>query len=206
MSPIEEAMRRSIYSFLEKTIPPSNACKAHDVTDALLAASRQYERYAARASEWKAYSKRQAKLKSAAGMAKDLVERLINIDIVSRDELEIALGADKLAAVIGSLSILHREFLKLSGAIQKTGKPKDIAEEKWIHRVADIYESAFDRRASVWGSGTGPTNQRGLFFQLLKACQPTSFVRYGSLNPRQVTRVLGLRRGRLSSRRSVRSS
>jgi hypothetical protein len=69
-------------------------------------------------------------------------------------------------------------------------KLRDLAEERWIMEMADIYENAFCREATLSGSGSDP---RGKFYQFLKFGLPPSFARYGKLHIRHVKRALAKR-------------
>jgi len=68
---------------------------------------------------------------------------------------------------------------------QDSGRPRDLAEERWILEVADIYENAFSQPARAnWAK----------FRRLLELSRPPAFPLYGKLNPRQIGRTLKLRR------------
>jgi hypothetical protein len=96
----------------------------------------------------------------------------------------------QIETLIGSLCLLNKQTTTLAKEIQKIGRPRDLAEERWIVELADIYENAFGQPARVWGSSTASKKQRGRFFRLLELSRPTLFFRYGKLNPRQIERTL----------------
>jgi hypothetical protein len=93
-------------------------------------------------------------------------------------------------ALIGSLVFLENETAKLVKHVQKNGRPRDLAEERWILELADIYENFFLKPARVWGSSAEPVKRRGKFYDLLNVSRPLSFPRHGKLSLRQIDRTL----------------
>jgi hypothetical protein len=162
------------------------------LTDAVTKAGERYDRYTARRSEWLNYTARRNRLTRIAKLASDLATELRELDILSRDTLSSRADPTKIEALVGSLVFLHRETTELSKAVQQNGKPRDLAEERWILELTDIYENAFSKPASVWGSasGDGKSKRRGTFYRLLEISRPASFPRYGKLSVRQIDRIL----------------
>lgn len=117
-------------------------------------------------------------------------------DILSRDDLANRVDPKEIEGLVGSLGLLIKETADLAKEAQGNGRPRDLAEERWILELADIYENAFSRPAGVSGSGAAPTEQRGKFYRLLELSRPISFPRHGKLNPRQIKRMLKLRKKR----------
>jgi hypothetical protein len=72
-------------------------------------------------------------------MAQWLASELCELDILSRDDLQNRLGTKELKALIGSLRILFTQTADMAQGVQKIGKPRNIAEERWILELADIY-------------------------------------------------------------------
>ena len=118
------------------------------------------------------------------------VQKLIgDLDVISRDDLEERLGREKLEAIEGYMGRLRDHATNRKEAVQRLGSPRELAEERWTQEVAEIYENAFGKKASVSGSSTKKTS-RGPFYKLLEVSLPSSFLRHGKLSPRQVNRVL----------------
>jgi hypothetical protein len=183
-----------VRGFLERQLPRGKIGQAEYLTDALREAGERYDRYIARKKEWWSYAHRRNRLNRITYSAKELVSELCELDVLTRDELAVRLGTKQIEALVGSLAHLSTEATDLSREVQENGKPRDLAEERWILELADIYENAFDRPARVWGSGAGPIERRGQFYRLLELCRPSSFFRYGKLSPRQIDRTLKHRR------------
>ena len=75
---------------------------------------------------------------------------------------------------------------RLEGLVQEYGRGIELAEERWILEVANIYENAFNE---AWDKGRSRANNRSRFYKLLEISRPESFPSHGKLNPRQVKRV-----------------
>jgi hypothetical protein len=175
----------SLDEFLARTLPPGQTKHAQCFTAALKDARARYDRYVARKKEWWSYTARKARLHNITWHARQLASRLSELDIVSRDDIARRTDPKEIETLLGSLSLLGREMMELVNDTQKNGKPRDLAEERWIVEVADIYEKAFRDPASA---------NRQIFCRLLELSRPSSFPRYGKLNPRQIKRTLERRR------------
>lgn len=175
--------------FLARKLPPDKALRAPDVANALREAGARYDRYAARKKEWLNYRTRKRRLKRLSELAAELASELGDLDILSRDDLATRLGPKQIETLIGSLHLLYKETTDLTKEVQQDGRPRDLAEERLVIEIADIYENAFGQPARVWGSDSGATKQHGTFFRLLEL-SPTSFLRYGKLSLRQINRTL----------------
>jgi hypothetical protein len=176
-----------IHEFLVRELPPGKTEQAQYLTDALLKAGARYDRYAARRKEWLDYAARGGRLKKITNSINELEACLSELDFLSREELESRVDPKEIETLIGSLRFLSKETTHLGKEIQENGRPRDLAAERWIMEVADIYENAFSEPLRVWASDTGPVSR---FYYLLKLSRPTSFARYSKLNLRQVDRVL----------------
>ncbi len=110
------------------------------------------------------------------------------------DDLASRIDPKQIEALIGSLLFLSKETAELAKQVQKDGRSRDLAEERWILELADIYENFFSKPAVVWGSGAESLKRRGKFYDLLSASRPLSFPRHGKLSLRQVDRVLRRRK------------
>lgn len=178
-----------LLEFLVRKLPPDKAQRASDVANALREAGARYDRYAATKKEWLNYNTRRGRLKRLAALATQLASTLGDLDILSRDDLSTRLGPKQIEALIGSLHFLAKETTDLTKEVQADGRPRDVAEERLVTEIADIYENSFGQRARVWGSDSSATRQHGTFYRLLEL-SPTSFLRYGKLSLRQVNRTL----------------
>ena len=188
-SPAEEG-GEDLREFLVRKLPPGKTKQAPDFTNAILEAGARYDRYTARKNDWLNYNNRSWRLNKISKLAEELASRLCELDILSRDDLTSRLDPEQIETLIGSLRRLNKETTNLAEDAQQDGRPRDLAEERWIRELADIYENAFGQPARVWGSGTGSAKQRGRFYRLLELGRPTSFFRYGKLSLRQVERIL----------------
>jgi hypothetical protein len=119
-----------------------------------------------------------------------LAVKLCSLDILTRDELGTRFDPPRVETLLGSLLSLGEAAAGLANEIQKNGRPRDIAEERWILELADIYENAFGTPATVWGSGDEPIRRRGMFYRFLELNRPQSFPRHGKLSVRQIDRIL----------------
>jgi len=104
---------------------------------------------------------------------------------------------------VGSLRVLVVQTAEMAQEVQGTGKPKDIAEERWILELADIYENFFCRAATVSGAGEEPTNRRGKFYRLLRLSRPLLFPRHGKLSLKHIKQVLAQRKRQTLRRRGI---
>jgi len=179
----------NILEFLLRELPPQNNRHASYLADALREAGERYDRYLASRDEWFDYAARRKKLERIATSTEAVVSGLVGLDILSHDDLTSRVDPKKLDELVGSLARLAKETTSLLDEVQSNGRPRDLAEERWILELADIYENAFRQPAVVWGSG-GPIKGRSSFYRMLELSHPRPFRRNGKLHPRQVDRLL----------------
>jgi hypothetical protein len=153
-------------------------------------AGKRYDRYIANRDEWFDYAARRRKLERITASIEAVATGLSELDILSRDDLASRVDSKKIDELVGSLGPLAKETRSLFEQAQSTGRPRDLAEERWILELAEIYENAFNQPAIVWGSGDGPIKERSSFYHFLELSRPSSFPRYGKLHMRQVDRLL----------------
>jgi hypothetical protein len=186
----------AIRAFLERELPPAKSPEASYLAEALVAAGARYDRYAENKQNWLKFAPRRRRLENTAKLAIELASTLYDLDILSRDDLASRFGLKEIEALLGSLLLLKKEAADLAKQVQKSGRPRDLAEERWILELADIYEIAFAAKPRIWGSGSETTKRRGKFYDLLMVSRPLSFPQHGKLSPRQVHRTLEQRRTR----------
>jgi hypothetical protein len=179
-----------VYEFLVSELPPGMRKEARYFANALREANARYDRYAPIKNEWFQYKARRKRLEGITEFAKGLASRLCELDILSREDLENRVNPKEFNALIGSLYLVGKVTTDLAKDVQKIGKPRDLAEERWILELADIYENAFAEPAKVSGSGADPTKRHGKFYRLLETNRPTKFPRHGKLTLRQIDRTL----------------
>jgi hypothetical protein len=156
---------------------------------AIAEAGARYDRYVANKPGWVSYKARRNRLRETAQLANKLGAYLCELDVLSRDDLAARVDIKSIETLIGSLRILQTVTAEMSTEIQDSGKPRDLAEERWILQLAKIYENAFAERAAVSGSGAEP-RRHGRFYRMLELSRPSSFPEYGKLTLRQVARTL----------------
>jgi hypothetical protein len=176
-----------IHDFLVRKLPPGKTKQALYLTNVLIKAGARYDRYAATRNEWLDYAARRDRLNRITDLINELKSGLCELDILSRDDLASRVDQKEIETRVGSLSILSKETTELVEEAQENGRPRDLAEERWILELADIYENAFCQSA-----GDSPTT----FCRFLELSRPTSFPRHGKLNHRQIERALKRRRKR----------
>lgn len=185
-----------IRAFLERELPPGKIKHASYLMDALLKAGARYDRYTANRKHWLDYAGRRRRLERVRKSAVELASSISELDILSRDDLANRVDPKEIEALVGSLFFLSKETADLVKQVQKSGRPRDLAEERWILQLADIYENFFCKPARVWGSGAEPMKRRGRFYDLLNVSRPKSFPQHGKLSVRQIDRALRQRRNR----------
>ena len=174
----DEAVRE----LLARTLPPAVVLF---FTTALEDAAARYDRYSANRHEWSNYADRRKRLTKITDLASALASNLSELDILTRDELARRTDPKEIKALIGSLNLLDEQVSDLIKHAQSNGRSRDLAEQRWIEEVADIYENAFGRPVS--------TNWMA-FYRLLQLTRPSSLPRYGKLDLRQIKRALLRRR------------
>ncbi len=174
----------NLHEFLVRELPPGKTKQAPYLAQALREAGARYDRYSARRSEWLNYAARRSRLKTITSLLEELESCLCDLDIFSRDELTCRVDPKMIEAFVGSVRLLRKETTDLAKKTQENGRPRELAEERWILELADIYENAFGRPARVWGSGAGPTKRRGTFYHLLEFSRPETFSQHGKLSVR----------------------
>jgi hypothetical protein len=188
--------REDIRDFLERELPPGKIKQAPYIMDAILKAGARYDRYRANRKDWLDYARRRHRLERVSKAAVELAISLSELDILSRDDLASRVDPKEIEALIGSLFFLSKETDDLVKHVQKNGRRRDLAEERWVLELADIYENFFSKPARVWGSGAEPVKRRGKFYDLLSISRPLSFPRHGKLSLRQIDRTLRHKRER----------
>jgi hypothetical protein len=184
-----------LYEYLVGELPPVVTSEARYFATALTEAGARYDRYVACKHEWLHYGPRKSRLKGIAKSANELVTDLHELDILSREELGNQFMPKEIEALIGSLGLLGKVATDLAQDVQEIGKPRDLAEERWILELADIYENAFGEPAKVLGSGSDKTTKRrGKFYRMLELSRPTRFPGHGKLTVRQIDRTLKRRK------------
>ena len=173
----------SLHEFLARKLPPRKTKQASYFTNALKDAGARYDRLKARWKEWHEYTPRKNRLKGIAELARELASNLCKLDILSRDDLESRVDPNKLEVLIGSLGHLQEKVTNLVEEFQRDGRPRELAEERWILEVANIYENAFGASAD-WSR----------FRRFLELSRPSSFAQYGKLSPGQIKRTLERRK------------
>ena len=187
--PRAETVDENLQEYLMRELPSRKPDQVRYFNDALLTAAMRYDRYIARKSEWWKYGVRKNCIHTIANSMFDLLLNLSQLDIISRDDLESRVDPNELEKLVGSLLRFSQETTYLAKQVQVNGKPRNLAEERWILEIADIYESAFGRRAGVW-SDPSTGKLQGNFYRLLQLSRPKSFRAFDKLNLRQINRVL----------------
>jgi hypothetical protein len=126
---------------------------------------------------------------------KDAGERydLCSLDILTRDDLASRIGPERIDCLVGLLDLLKQRADALERKLQKRGKPRDLASERWILEMADIFENAFSKRPTVSGSGEDSARRRGRFYRLLVLGRPLRYARHGRLTLKHIQKLLKLR-------------
>lgn len=186
--------REAIREYLARKLPPGKADQIDYLTGAVLKIGAVYDRYATEENRraWLDYAARRKRFERIAQSIQALLTDLYGLDILSRDDLSSQIDPCAVDTLMGSLLILSKETTLLAKETQKSGRPRDLAEERWILALADIYENAFSKPARVWRSSDD--RQMSDFYRLLELCRPETFPRHGKLSRRQVDRVLSLRK------------
>jgi hypothetical protein len=182
-----------VHEFLVRELPPENVRRASYFANAAWEAGERYVRYSERKDEWSSYATRRDKLKKIVMLTEELASGLSDLDTLSRDDLARRVGSKEIDGLIGSLRRLGKETTVLVRQFQPEGRGRDLAEERWILEIANIYENAFHQPASVWGKKIGPIKGRS-FYRFLELNRSPSRKWNGKLHPRQVDRVLKRRR------------
>jgi hypothetical protein len=183
--------RENLIEFLQRVLPPEKVTEASNIADGVREAGARYDRYA---EQREPYRKRADRLRKIEEGANDLGAALIGLDAMSRDFIANRIGPRAIEEYIGSFVTLTFAAKRLRMEIQERGKPRDVARERWIRDMADIFENAFDETASMSGSGGSPIEQRGKFYRLLDLSRPSRLAQYGNLSPKYVKHVLAARK------------
>jgi hypothetical protein len=165
--------RENIRAFLARKLPPGKTKQADYLTDALLKAGARYDRYAAEKNrnKWLDYTARWKRLEKITRSIQALATDISELDILTRDDLWSRVDPIAVEALIGSLLIVGKATNDLAKETQKNGRPRDLAEERWILELADIYENAFSEHARVWRTDDGLMSD---FYALLELSPPRS--------------------------------
>jgi hypothetical protein len=183
----------TIQDFLTSELPPAKRSQAAYLVEALRKAGERYDRYAATRNRerWENYSVRVQQLSSISKGSMDLAKTICDLDILTRDDLETLIETKNVETLVGSLMLLSKAANELVNEVQRSGRPRDLAEERWVLELADIYENAFGEPPSVWKSESGRASK---FYRFLELCRPETYPRFGKLSRRHVSRILKRRK------------
>jgi hypothetical protein len=178
--------REAVREFLAEKLPAGQTKQADYLADVLLRAGARYDRYAAKDNriKWKNYAARRNRLEKISKSIQTVIQEMAELDLLSHDDLSTLVDPIKLELLMGSLLIVGKATGDLAAQIQKSGPPKDLAEERWILELADIYENAFSESS----------RRMSYFYQLLELSRPETLPRYGKLSRKQIDRVLSQRK------------
>jgi len=78
--------------------------------------------------------------------------------LLSPPSIWAVIRPERLEAIVGLLRLLskqakepkRRELLKLERGVLSDGRPRDLAEERWVKETADIFENAFKGWRGFW--------------------------------------------------------
>jgi hypothetical protein len=180
---------RDFDEFLKRELPPAMLEHASYIADAVQRAGERYDRFVER-DEWRDFTARSKRLKNISASMEDLASGLCDLDILSLADLECRVDPKEIATLVGSLRLFKKQIDILVQGIQKKGRPRDLAEERWIIELADIFENTFPRRPTISGSGYTPIDKRGMFYKFLELNRPGSYPQRNKLHPSQIVRVL----------------
>jgi hypothetical protein len=96
------------------------------------------------------------KLKKITTFVDGVAAGLRELDVLSREDLASRMGSTEIDELVDSLHRLSKEAAVLMGQAQTFGRQRNLAEERWILALADIYENALGQPATVWGAGDCP--------------------------------------------------
>jgi hypothetical protein len=183
----------TVIDFLARELPPARRDDAECFAKAIKEAGERYDRYDEARPQWEKYSRRRASLLRLERLVADLANTLCSLDILTRDDLESRIGSEKIDTLVGLLYLLYKHADELKKNVQVRGKPTDLASERWILEVGDIFENAFSRPPTVSGSGQDSIGRRGKFYRLLELGRPSRFARHGRLSLKHIQTLLKLR-------------
>ncbi len=115
-----------------RELPPRTTKEASYFDNALSEAGARYDRYTKRRKDWIRYAPRRSRLQRVAELANELASVLYQLDILSFDDLAVRIDPKKIETLVGSLLFLSKESQDLATEVQDKGKPRELAEERWI--------------------------------------------------------------------------
>ena len=124
--------KKNIDEFLQRELPPGATQDAPYIGEALHKAAERYDRYFAAKADWRKYPVRRKKLAKLVTLLEDLASGICDLDILSRDDLENRVERKKVEELVGSLHFFSKQLNVLVEGIQKNGRSRDLAEERWI--------------------------------------------------------------------------
>ena len=176
-----------IQEFLMRALPPGNTKHVEYLTNAILKAGARYDRLTEKQDEWFQYAPRKKRLKKLEKLFDELGCVLSEVDILSRDELASRAHPMEIETLVGSLSRFSMATKEMINEMQSDGRPRDLAEERWILRLGDMYENFFCQLID---------DDRAKFFRFLMTSRPTLFIQNGKLDRRRIERALEDRKKR----------
>jgi hypothetical protein len=180
-------VRDSLEKFISKRIKSKSSDDAALAMDAIEGAARRYASFYANHAQLREYSERRRHLEEVAHVSDHLASIIEKMDFLSIDLIRRARDSWNPAVMASELRFLAAASQAIEEKIQKTGRPREVAEEIWIKSIAEIYNNFFNDLGRKL-----PTED---FLHFLKLCRPLQFRGktgkvYGSLAVKQVERAL----------------
>src|SRR5258708_7003087 len=132
--------RESVVEFLQRALPPQKASEVTNIVDGIGETRARYDRYA---EQTEPYRVRTARLRKIEEGSSNVFGALLGLDVMSRDDIASRIGPRTIEEYVGLLLTLTLEAKRLGKEIQERGRPRDVARERWIREMADIFENAF---------------------------------------------------------------
>ncbi len=189
---------QSLRTFLEHRLSVDSPSDIQTLIGTLKAAGERYIRYFSDLQRPKGHKNRRHNLREIADQAVELRRAIASIDSIFRDDFESRFGPEKLERLLGHLHDFEKYADDALRGAQPVGRPRDLAQERWVLELAEIYETNTRKAARILGPGSEKDmKKQGPFYEFLNLSRPEKFVRDTFLDSRQIRRILARRQKEL---------
>src|SRR5260370_31868852 len=128
--------------YLEKHLPNNAPSDVEAFVEAVRAEARRYVLNVETLGQPKSNRpSRRQNLQKAFDEARALRGSLSRLDSIFVEDLDQEMGRNSVQQLIGHLARFSERTADLLARMSKTGRPPNVAQERWVYALADLYES-----------------------------------------------------------------
>jgi len=188
---------RELLAFLERKLRPDAPSDAQALLKAVWREAERYSDHARNSRRLKGQRNLRHDLSKIANQAPNLRQRIGGVSSILREDFTRHFtDPEKLPKLLGHLQDFETFAADTLGETQTTGRPRNLARERWVTELWDLYETNISTAARTTRKGAKTLED---FYEFLRLSCPIKSVpeRNKFLDKRQIRRILKLMREKL---------